>query len=298
MPSFNGHPVSCCPDFPDRNFDLAAGFLDKSNYSIKLSFFQLIFNLCDIIRRMSYSQAIILAIVQGLTEFLPVSSSGHLVIFQKLFNLAEPPVLFDVLVHVGTLGAILVYFRKALIKVSRKTIWLIIIGTIPAAIVGLFLQSYISQIFNSLKLVGVSLLVTAGLLLLSQRFKSLNRRFNSVKWQDAIFVGCFQALAIIPGISRSGSTIVSGLWRKFDRKTVFQFSFYLAIPAILGALVLQTPDLVYSPCGYLGQGILGMLIAGLVGYGALKLLEKTLLSAKFWLFGIYCLVLGIVILLI
>jgi len=247
---------------------------------------------------MSYSQAIFLAIIQGLTEFLPVSSSGHLVIFQKLFNLAEPPVLFDVLVHVGTLGAILVYFRKALIKVSRKTIWLIIIGTIPAAIVGLFLQSYISQIFNSLKLVGVSLLVTAGLLLLSQRFKSLNRRFNSVKWQDAIFVGCFQALAIIPGISRSGSTIVSSLWRKFDRKTAFQFSFYLAIPAILGALVLQTPDLVYSPCGYLGQGILGMLIAGLVGYGALKLLEKTLLSAKFWLFGIYCLVLGIVILLI
>ena len=246
---------------------------------------------------MSYSQAIILAIVQGLTEFLPVSSSGHLVIFQKLFNLAEPPVLFDVLVHVGTLGAILVYFRKELVKISRKTVWLILIGTIPAAIVGLFLQSYISQIFNSLKLVGVSLLVTAVLLLLSQRFKSLNRRFNSLKWQDAIFVGCFQALAILPGVSRSGATIVSGLWRRFDRQTAFQFSFYLAIPAIFGALLLQIPDLIYSPCSYLGQGFLGMVIAGLVGYGALKILEKTLLSTRFWLFGIYCLVLGIMVLL-
>lgn len=247
---------------------------------------------------MSYSQAIILAVVQGLTEFLPISSSGHLVIFQKLFNLTEPPVLFDILVHVGTLGAILVYFRKELVKISRKTVWLILIGTIPAAIIGLFLQSYISQIFNSLKLVGVSLLVTAVLLLLSQRFKSLNRRFNSLKWQDAIFVGCFQTFAIIPGISRSGATIVSGLWRKFDRKTAFQFSFYLAIPAILGALILQIPASLYSPCGYLEQGFLGMLVASVVGYGALKILEKTLLSARFWLFGIYCLVLGIMLLLV
>lgn len=247
---------------------------------------------------MSYSQAIILAIIQGLTEFLPISSSGHLVIFQKLLNLTEPPVLFDILVHVGTLGAILVYFKKTLVKISQKTIWLIIIGTIPAAIVGLSLQNYISQIFNSLKLVGVSLLITAGLLLLSQRFKSLKRRFNSLNWRDAILVGCFQALAITPGISRSGSTIVSGLWRRFDRETAFQFSFYLAIPAILGALILQIPDLIYLPCGYWGQGILGMLVAGIVGYGALRLLEKTLLSAKFWLFGIYCLVLGLAILFI
>jgi len=246
---------------------------------------------------MSYSQAIILAIVQGLTEFLPISSSGHLVIFQKLFNLTEPPVLFDVLVHVGTLGAVLVYFRKGLIKISQKTIWLVIIGTIPAAIIGLLLQDYISQIFNSLKLVGVALLITGGLLL-SRRFKSLNRRFNSLKWQDAIFVGCFQALAIIPGISRSGSTIVSGLWRKLDRKTAFQFSFYLAIPAILGALALQTPDLLYSSCGYLKQGILGMIIAGVIGCGALKILEKILISAKLWIFGFYCLVLGIIVLLV
>lgn len=245
---------------------------------------------------MSYYQAIFLAFVQGLTEFLPISSSGHLVIFQKIFGL-ESPVFFDILVHVGTLGAILFYFKKELTKISKKTIWLIIIGTIPAAIVGLFLQNYILQIFNSLKLVGISLLVTAGLVLISRRFKTLNRQFNELNWKDALFVGVFQALAILPGVSRSGSTIVSGLWRKLDKEIAFKFSFYLAIPAILGALILQIPDLIYYPCDYLGQGVLGMIIAGVVGYGALKILEKTLVQAKFWFFGIYCLVLGIILLL-
>jgi len=244
----------------------------------------------------SYPQAIFLAIIQGLTEFLPISSSGHLVIFQKLFGL-NPPVLFDILVHVGTLGAIIAYFLKPLSKISKHTLLLVVIGTIPAVVVGLFLQTYITQIFDSLKLVGVALLMTAGLLLVSKRFKLLNRRFKYLKWQDALFVGIFQVLAILPGVSRSGSTIVAGLARKLDRETAFRFSFYLAIPAILGALALQIPDLIDGQVNYLSQGILGMIIAGAVGYEALKILEKTLLGAKFWLFGIYCLVLGIVILL-
>ena len=244
----------------------------------------------------SYPQAIFLAIIQGLTEFLPISSSGHLVIFQKLFGL-KPPVLFDILVHVGTLGAIIAYFLKPLLKISKHTLLLVIIGTIPAIVVGLFLQRYITQIFDSLRLVGIALLITAGLLLVSKRFKLLNRRFKYLKWQDALFVGIFQALAILPGVSRSGSTIVAGLARKLDRETAFRFSFYLAIPAILGALALQIPDLIDGQVTYLSQGILGMIIAGFIGYGALKILEKTLLGAKFWLFGIYCLVLGIVILL-
>ena len=245
---------------------------------------------------MSYPQAIFLAIIQGLTEFLPISSSGHLVIFQKLFGL-NPPVLFDILVHVGTLGAIIAYFLKPLSKISKHTLLLVVIGTIPAVVVGLFLQTYITQIFDSLKLVGVALLMTAGLLLVSKRFKLLNRRFKYLKWQDALFVGIFQVLAILPGVSRSGSTIVAGLARKLDRETAFRFSFYLAIPAILGALALQIPDLIDGQVNYLSQGILGMIIAGAVGYEALKILEKTLLGAKFWLFGIYCLVLGKIILL-
>jgi undecaprenyl-diphosphatase len=246
---------------------------------------------------MSYLQAIFLAVVQGLTEFLPVSSSGHLVIFQKLFGL-EPPVLFDILVHVGTLGAVVFYFRKEWLKLSRQTIWLVVVGTVPAVIVGLLLQPYLVQIFDSLRLVGITLLITAGLLFWSRGFKSLNRGFKQTKWEDGVWVGLFQALAILPGISRSGSTIVAGLSRKLKREMALRFSFYLAIPAILGALVLQIPDLMVSPCGYLQQGILGMVVAGVVGYGALKILESFLLKARLWFFGFYCLLLGIVIFLL
>ena len=245
---------------------------------------------------MSYLQAIILGFVQGLTEFLPISSSGHLVIFQKLFALSEPPVLFDILVHLGTLGAIILYFRKEWLKISKKTIYLIIIGTIPAAIVGLFLQNYITQIFNSLRLVGLALLFTGVLLFFTYRFKSLNRQFDKLNWRDALLIGVFQALAIIPGISRSGATIVSALGRKLE--TAFRFSFYLAVPAILGAFVLQIPDLVYSPCSYLKQGILGMIIAGITGYLTLKILERVLMSARFWFFGFYCLAIGLIVFLV
>lgn len=250
---------------------------------------------------MGFLQVTILAVVQGLTEFLPVSSSGHLVILQKLFNLSQPPVLFDILVHVGTLGAVIIYFRKELVKISRQTIWMVVIGTIPAAIVGLFLQGYIKQIFDSLRLVGLTLLVTAGFLFsekgISRKMRE-NKGVSRIDWVDAIIVGLFQALAILPGISRSGSTIVSGLWRKFNRETAFRFSFYLAIPAILGALILQLPELLSSTYSYFFQGILGMFIAGAVGYGALKILEKFLLQARLWIFGIYCLVVGIGVLLL
>jgi undecaprenyl-diphosphatase len=257
---------------------------------------------------MSYSQTIFLAIVQGLTEFLPISSSGHLVIFQKLFGL-RPPVLFDILVHVGTLGAVVVYFRKELGKIilgikNRHSTYidiclLVVVGTIPAAVVGLFLQKYIYQIFDSLKLVGVALLITSGFLFSTLWFKSLNRQngqFKSLKWMDALFIGIFQALAIFPGISRSGSTVVSGLWRGLSRETAFQFSFCLAIPAILGALVLQIPELINSQFNQLNQAIGGMIIAGIVGYLSLVILKRFLMKSRLWIFGIYCFLLGIIIL--
>jgi len=255
----------------------------------------------------SYPQAVFLAIVQGLTEFLPVSSSGHLVIFQKMFGL-EPPVLFDVLVHVGTLGALVFYLRRQLmtifdgLKGRDKNSWhlllMIVVGTIPAAIGGLLLESHITQIFNSLRLVGLTLLVTAGLLFFSRQLRSMNRRLKRMDWQDALFVGVFQALAILPGVSRSGSTIVAGLWRKLDREAAFQFSFLLAIPAILGALILQTPALAFSLGDSLTLGLLGMLVAGVVGYFALGVLERVLKSAKLFYFGIYCLILGLLVLLV
>lgn len=257
---------------------------------------------------MSYLQAILLAVIQGLTEFLPISSSGHLVIFQKLFGLSEPPVVFDILVHVGTLGAVILFFRNRLVQIlkglarregeSWNIFLMVVIGTIPAVVVGLVLQNYIKQMFNSLELVKITLLVTAGLLFSVKFVKHLDRGFKYLNWQDAFFVGAFQALAILPGVSRSGATIVSGLWRRLDRQTAFCFSFYLAIPAIIGALTLQVPELTNSQFSYLDKGLLGMAIAGVVGYFALDLLEKFLRSAKFFYFGFYCAILGFSLLLL
>ncbi len=253
---------------------------------------------------MFWWQVFFLSIVQGLTEFLPVSSSGHLVLFQKIFGL-KPPILFDIFVHVGTLGAILFYFRKELrdlikgiFKKEKESLYfliLIIIGTIPAVIVGLLLEQKIEIIFDSFKLVGIALLITSLLLFLTRLFKDKlkKEKMTSFNWKDALFVGLFQALAILPGISRSGATISSGLFRGFKRDLAFKFSFFLAMPAIIGALILQIPDLKNYSTVLLNQALIGMLIAGGIGYFALKILKKSLVGSKFWVFGIYCLLLGL-----
>lgn len=251
---------------------------------------------------MTFLQAIFLAIIQGLTEFLPISSSGHLVIFQKIFGL-KPPVLFDVLVHVGTLGAIFFFFKRRLAQIikgltqkdskSINLICLIAIGSVPAVVVGFLAKSHLEIIFDSLKLVGFSLLLTT-FLLFSTRKTSGRKQFNQLKWRDSLLIGVFQALAILPGVSRSGATISAGLWQKLDQKGAFEFSFLLAIPAIVGALTLEIPALICSSPGYLLQGVLGMIIAGVVGYFSLKILKQTLVGKKFWLFGVYCFLLGLV----
>lgn len=249
---------------------------------------------------MTIFQSIILALVQGITEFLPISSSGHLVLFQNIFNISQPPVLFDVLLHLGTLGAIIIFLKKEiwfLIKKWRSNlrIWkLLIIGTIPAAIFGYWLNNLIEEIVSSLKLVGLMWLVMGLMLVLTKKLKreEEKKKLVEIKWTDAMFIGLFQAFALFPGISRSGATIIGGLWRKLSAKTAFNFSFLLAIPAILGAVGLQ---LVKNGADgvTLANGILPMIVAGLVGYFSLKFLQKTLASQKIYLFGYYCLALGI-----
>lgn len=252
---------------------------------------------------MSFFQSIFLAVVQGITEFLPISSSGHLIFFQKLFGITSPPVLFDVLLHFGTLGAILIYFREEIIllfKEWKKNIntWrLIIIGTIPAVILGLCINNMIEEVFNSLELVGVMWLVMGTMLLLTKRVSQENKKeeLGNIKNKDALVVGIFQAFALLPGISRAGSTIFGGLLRKINSKTAFTFSFLLAIPAILGATVLQLISNKLNKADLL-NGVLPMFVAGLVGFYSLKFLQKTLISRKFYLFGFYCLFLGVIVL--
>ena len=255
---------------------------------------------------MNFWQTIFLASLQGITEFLPISSSGHLAIFQKIFNLGAP-VIFDIFVHVGTLLAIVFFFRKELGKIlkglfvkerdSWRIFWLLLVGSLPALFVGLLLEKHLELIFSSLRLISFSFLLT-GVLLISTKFLRAKRKKNlvSLKWLDALVVGLFQAVAILPGVSRSGSTIVGGLWRNFKRETAFQYSFFLAIPAILGALVLQIPDLKNQTSLFLSQSILGMLVAFGVGFFSLRILKKVLLNFQFWFFGFYCFLLGFLLL--
>ncbi len=247
---------------------------------------------------MSFFQALFLALVQGVTEFLPISSSGHLVLFQKLFRLSDPPVLFDVLLHLGSLGAILVYFRREIIFLfkewrSQLKFWsLLIIGSIPAAFFGFFLSGRLEGIFNSLALVGIMWIVFGSTLLFSRLIKAGSKSLEkkNLGSLDALVVGLFQAAALFPGISRSGSTIIGGRMREFSSGTAFTFSFLLAIPAILGAVALELQD------GRMTVGLAdlsAMVVAGVVGFLSLRFLQQILKSDKFYLFGYYCLGIGI-----
>lgn len=252
---------------------------------------------------MTLFQAIFLAIVQGITEFLPISSSGHLVLFQKLFGLSSPPVLFDVFLHLGTLMATLVFFRKELWLLvkewkGKKNQWMfLIIGSVPAAFFGFWLNSKTDRIFDSLGLTGI-MWIFFGILLISTRWltkgKSLQKKATDIKWTDAIIIGLFQAVALFPGVSRSGSTIIGGMFRNFSRENAFFLSFLLSIPAVLGAVTLKFVDGSVGKVS-LGMGMVSIIIAGLVGYFSLKFLEKTLRSDKFYLFGFYSLILGTIV---
>jgi undecaprenyl-diphosphatase len=240
---------------------------------------------------MNFGQALILAAIQGVTEFLPVSSSGHLVIIQKLLGL-DPPVLFDTLVHFATLIAILVFFRRQIFKISFDTLKLIFIGSIPTVVAGVILLPHISRLFNSFALVGGSLTITGILLLITGRLPRGTKRTGQLNKLDALLIGTFQALSILPGISRSGVTISAGRWQGATPKTAFRFSFLLSIPAIIGALVIQLPELVSSSQAYLFQSAVSMLVAGGFGLLSLRILEKLLASAKVWWLGIYCFFVG------
>jgi len=254
---------------------------------------------------MSLSQSLLLAIVQGLTEFLPVSSSGHLVLLQKLFGIEKPPVFFDTLLHLGTLGAVLLFFKEEIFSLfdnwkKKIKLWrLIFFGTIPAAVFGLILSSKIELIFNSLKLFGLMWIVF-GILLLSTK-KLINKKsgkiekLEEIKLSDSLVVGFFQAFALFPGISRSGSTIFGGLSRNFSPKLALLFSFLLSVPAIIGAVILELKKVELGEIN-IGISLTSMLIAGFVGYFSLKMLKKVLESEKLFYFGFYCLFLGLIVL--
>ncbi len=262
----------------------------------------------------SILQAIILGIVQGITEWLPISSSGHLVLFQTLFGL-EPPVLFDVILHIGSLVVVFIVFWKDIKKLVKgvlkrdkkylKYFAYLIIASIPIGLVGFLLNDWIKSIFHSLKTVGFSLLFTAFILYLSKYPKKKNKDLNFL---NTLVIGIAQALAILPGVSRSGSTISLGLMQGAKKKEAARFSFLLFIPAILGATLLETLKLIEAAkinTEYTAQmislipaSIIGTITAVVAGVISLKLLLHIINKNKFSYFSWYCLVLGAVVLLL
>lgn len=258
---------------------------------------------------MNTLQAIALGALQGATEFLPVSSSGHLVVARELFGIAEIPVVFDVILHVATLVAVVIVLRaqvtRFLVAIGRalrrdvreedrvylRLVPIIIVTTAVTGAIGIALDSFFD--IRSPVITSVMFLVTALLLILSRR-ASGSRSFDHIGWSDAVVLGVAQGFGVFPGISRSGITISTALYRKIDRRTAGEYSFLLSIPAILGALLLTIGDL-----GELGVGtstvaiIAGAASACVVGFLSLTLLLKIVRSGRLYLFAVYLIPLGI-----
>lgn len=243
---------------------------------------------------MNYFQAIVLGIIQGVTEFLPISSDGHLSIAQQFFGLTEV-LSFDVFLHLATLVAVIIFFWKDLWSLKFKDWFLVGVGTLPAVAMGLWVKDWLEVLMHSAVYVGLFLILSGIFNFISHYFMSHPpESFSKVNWKKALVIGFFQASAIMPGLSRSGSTMMSGLVQKMDKQSTFKFSFFLAIPAILGAVILQGLDLAQSGMGTIdvGQYLVGGLAATLTGLLSLRLLKFVVDKANFAFFGWYCVLLG------
>lgn len=260
-------------------------------------------------------QALVLGVVQGLTEFLPVSSSGHLVIVPALFNWHQPGVAYDVLLHVGSLIALLIYFSGEILAIirglfvpaggSRRLLVLLIVGSIPAAIFGLLLKDVFAQSFTDAPASAIELVITGVILVAAELILAYHlrrssqgggdlRHMENMTLADAGLVGIAQAIAIIPGISRSGSTIGTGLALKITRDDAARFSFLLSIPALLGATLVEIPDMSKSNNIGLATGIAGFVASLIVSYVAIAGLIRYLKTHTLYPFAAYCVVAGLI----
>ena len=247
---------------------------------------------------MDFLDALILGILQGITEFLPVSSSGHLVLGQKLLGINVPGNAFEVILHIGTLMSILVVFWPDIHRLLggindphvRRYIFNLVLGTTPAIIVGLSLKDQVALMFDNAHSVALALIITGIILIFSKWFSKKKSDLTLVK---GFCIGLAQALAIIPGISRSGATICTGLMMGLSSEEAARFSFLLAIPAIAGAGLLTAIDIDNISIGMDVMAV-GLLSSFLVGLIALKWLLNLLKTGKFYWFGVYCLLLGVI----
>jgi len=271
---------------------------------------------------MTIMQAIILGIVQGLTEFLPISSSGHLILVPWLFNwhfLLDNPDLnktFDVALHLGTFVAVLVYFwrevgkliaawvrsigRRSLADPMAKLAWLLLVSTIPAAIVGVVLESFIEDRLGKPWIIAIAMIVFAGFMYLVDHIAKLDRELDSLTWFDAVLIGCAQALALCPGVSRSGITMMTGMLLRLDRESAARYSFLLSIPVIGGAAAYKALEVAKNglPSGTATPFLVGMISAALSGLVAIWFVLAYLKRHNFNLFVLYRIVIGVAVLIL
>lgn len=263
---------------------------------------------------MTYLSAIILGLVQGIAEFLPISSSGHLSIFQNFFNLTDVEhghMFFDVLLHLGTLVAVFIAYRKDIADIlrefftmvhirklprgeradipARRMILMIIIATLPLFAI-LPIKGTLEQLYSNTFFIGFALLVTGALLFIADRMNRGTKTARNATMLDALLVGCAQALAVVPGLSRSGTTISVGLARGFERNFAVKFSFLMSIPAVLGANILSLVDAakVGIDTALLPMYLVGVLVAMVSGYASIILLRFITQKGKFGAFSYYC----------
>jgi undecaprenyl-diphosphatase len=253
---------------------------------------------------LEYIHAVILGIVQGIAEFLPISSSGHLVIADALLkeyagtSTPEESATMGIALHFGTLMSILVVYRKDLVALlsNYRLMFLIVCATIPVGLVGVFFKDYVDAAFGSPILAGAALLLTAAFLMAGRALKKSDDELSAMTRRTAMVIGIFQAIAIIPGVSRSGSTIAAGMACGLNREHATRFSFLIAIPAIGGASVMELKDFVTGEATFHGSPrplILGTVVSFVVGVFALRWLIKMVVADRLHFFAAYCVIAGL-----
>ena len=248
---------------------------------------------------MTIFQAVIFGVVQGITEFLPVSSTAHLILLPWFFGWPDPGLSFDVALHLGTLVALVIYFWKewlALLAKPRMIVF-IIVATIPGAVAGVLFESQVENAVRSPKIIALMLSLMALVLVVAEMKGRRKKDLDQISWRDAITVGFAQAVALVPGVSRSGSTITAGLFVGLKRETAARFSFYLSAPIIAGAVAKKMLDIFRAgiPADQVSAFVVGIAASGIVGYLSISFLLGYLKTHNTFLFVYYRIALAIVV---
>lgn len=250
---------------------------------------------------MNSINGLILGIVQGLTEFLPISSSGHILLFSKILNIEAPPILFDIILHLGTLFAVLIYFRRLIIQNIKnlKLIFYVFLSTLTTGILYIFFKSYFEISFEESAYLPYFFIITSIFLLFFYLKNKRTKTLNSISFFDAIIIGLSQGLAIFPGISRSGFTFITSILIGMKEEEGFKYSFLLSIPAILLSFLYKTYEYLKNPFPMNSSSlILGFVFSFIFGVLSINLFYKFIKIKKFNYFSIYLFILGLILIIV